>query len=408
MPYRAGLWNSLEVLRSPAAVMAEWRYLLGDDFDAASTYLAPTDRQAASYPCTNMPACDCRHNVVVHSPHHIVATCQCEVGGCPPICLKSADLIVFKMDLRRLGDAIRFAFGFEPATSPLNYRAPCSCRIGTYGPLHSPVIFLSPDDEPHFLREIEGLFEAHSQPFLLVTPTRGLYTPAIESAIHRQGCALLPCSVSLAIEADGSLRQTASIEPLLTDFIKRHTAPDTMSKTIESFGRNLEAVATEKRDLRRQNAELQALLDNGFLKFVTRVDATDFQALAAILLTGNRHSAAQALNIPTRTFYDKIAEWPSRGPEYRRMYRLVEWRKKHGRKITVRLEGSLLDAGKSDEPENPQTIAAILDTMRDKSASGGKDALLKDIFEAIANQNPENWQDIQKEVLSILREEIPQ
>ena len=126
------------------------------------------------------------------------------------------------------------------------------------------------------------------------------------------------------------------------------------------------------------------------------------------MLTGNRSQAAQALNTASRTFYDRVDAWPTRGSEYKRMFRMAEWRKKQGRKIKVRLEDSLLGTEVEDQAENPGTIADVLAAMRDKADTGSQEDLLRDILEAIASQNTENWREIQAEVLGILREEIPQ
>jgi len=84
---------------------------------------------------------------------------------------------------------------------------------------------------------------------------------------------------------------------------------------------------------------------------------------------GNRKKAADSLGIPFRTFYDNIDAWRNLGPEYRRMYRLVEWRKKVGRRLKVRLEDSLLSGEPNGESENPETIRDVLARMKDRRSS---------------------------------------
>jgi 7-cyano-7-deazaguanine synthase in queuosine biosynthesis len=171
---------------------------------------------------------------------------------------------------------------------------------------------------------------------------------------------------------------------------------------------NTEAIAKNEYELRQENAELRKLAEDGFLRFATRVEADDFRAFAAIMLTGNRNQAAKALIKPQRSFYDIVDSWLSRGPDYVRMYRLVEWRKKAGRKIKVRLEDSLLGTEVKNKPENPETIRDMLDAMRDKMDSNNRDDLLRDILQAIARQNTQNWQIIRDEVIRLLSEEVPQ
>jgi hypothetical protein len=408
MTTHKGLWRSLETLPRPAAVLEEWRALTGNDFDAVRFYLAPTDDLAESFPCTNTNPCECRHSIIFHGPSNIVAACRCGGGDCPPIRLTPTDLIVYALNTRKLGDAIRYAFGFQTADASVNYRALASHRIGSHGTLHSPVYFHCPHEEAALLREIEVLLNGAANPFILVTPSRGHYTATVEGAVSRAGCLLIPCSMTLAVEPGGKLRVTNPIEPLLADFTTRQTTGAALTKTVETIGRDLHAVVTNTYELRRENEELKALAEGGFLRFATRVEADDFRAFAAIMLTGNRSQAAQALNNATRTFYDRVDTWPTRGSVYKRMFRMTEWRKKQGRKIKVRLEDSLLGTEVEDQPENPGTIADVLAAMRDKSDTGSPDNLLRDILDAIARQNADNWQEVQTELIDILRDELPQ
>lgn len=181
-----------------------------------------------------------------------------------------------------------------------------------------------------------------------------------------------------------------------------------VGKAVERIDQSILAVTSEAMNLRRENADLQELAQGGFLRFATRVEAADFRAFAAIMLTGNRNQAAQVLDIPQRSFYDLVDSWRSRGPDYRRMHRMTDWRKKSGRKIKVRLDDSLLGTEVEGSAENPETIRDVLSSMREKAEDGSRDDLLRDILQAIARQNAQNWQSVQGEVMEILREEVSQ
>jgi hypothetical protein len=78
-------------------------------------------------------------------------------------------------------------------------------------------------------------------------------------------------------------------------------------------------------------------------RFVSAVSAS------AGLILGNRRAAAEFLETPHRTFYDRVEKWPSLGKEYQKMARAVEWRKEVGRKIMVPL-GESLQSGETGEP----------------------------------------------------------
>ena len=73
------------------------------------------------------------------------------------------------------------------------------------------------------------------------------------------------------------------------------------------FEAKLEAVARGDFELRSENDELRRLQEEGFFKFALRVEPKDFRAFAAIMALGNRRAAAKALELPVRTFYDRVA-----------------------------------------------------------------------------------------------------
>lgn len=187
-----------------------------------------------------------------------------------------------------------------------------------------------------------------------------------------------------------------------------HAGIQDLKQDVATVRVNTEAIAKNEYELRQENAELRELAKNGFLRFATRVEADDFRAFAAIMLTGNRNQAAQALTTPQRSFYDRVESWLSRGPDYRRMYRMADWRKKSGRKIKVRLDDSLLGTEIEDQAENPETIRDVLAAMRDKTDAKNRDDLLRDILQAMARQNAQNWPSIQAEVIGLLKEELSQ
>ena len=180
-----------------------------------------------------------------------------------------------------------------------------------------------------------------------------------------------------------------------------------MGRSVDAVLRNTTAIARQEQELRQENTGLRELAKGGILRFATRIDADSFRAFAAIMLTGNRNKAAQALGIPQRTFYDCVDSWLTRGPDYRRMYRLVEWRKTSGRRIKLRLDDSLLGTEVEGQTENPETIRDVLTAVSDGSTSRSRDDLLREILQAITSQDADNWQSVQAELVAILEEEVP-
>ena len=183
---------------------------------------------------------------------------------------------------------------------------------------------------------------------------------------------------------------------------------DNLKQGVDAVRLNTEAIAKNEYQLRQENEELRSLAERGFLRFVNGVDPDDFRAFAAIMLTGTRSKAAEALRIPQTTMWNRVAAWPSRGADYKRLYRMVEWRKKTARKIKVRLDDSLLGTEVEGQAENPETAADVLAAMRDKTDEKSRDDLLRDILQALCSQNADNWESVRDELIEILKAEVPE
>jgi len=399
-----GIWHCLDVMPTYGAVLAEWRQLLGHDFEPAVKFLVPTNRQAESYPCTHFYKCGCKHMVSRQDNDHFVAICQCETNTCPPIPIQPTDLIVHELAVRKFCEALRYVFGFNAGTGAASHGA----TIGVYSPINASVYFERPQDDLRFLNNVTGLLNSGTSPFILLTPSRSHYSAAIEATLKQAGCLLMPCSFYLSMAHDGSLRLIQPIEDLLTVFRNRQVEGQNLVRVVESIRTDIHTVATNANDLRKENEELRALADGGFLKFATKVSADDFRIFAAIMVGGNRKKAAFDLEIPERTLYSRVELWPTKGPEYKRMLNLVEWRKKQGRQITVRLEDSIAGTENTNHTENPKLLSETLASIRANPDSNNHEAFLRDILEALSAQNPTNWNKIQAELIQIIREELSQ
>jgi hypothetical protein len=176
---------------------------------------------------------------------------------------------------------------------------------------------------------------------------------------------------------------------------------------MERFEEKLEVVARGNFELRRENEELRTLHGEGFFKFALRVDGEDFRAFAVIMALGNRKAAADFLEVPHRSFYDRVEKWPGRGRDYQRMARFIDWRKRSSRRIKLRLEDSVQSGEPNDESENPETVRGVLDAI---SAGDNRDypAVLAQVMEALKAQNVKNWPAVRDELVGMIREEVAQ
>lgn len=410
---RTGIWTCLERFLSPATVLVEWRTVLGQDFDNAKSFLRTTPEQADEYPCTNRPPCDCAHEVIPHGPDRIATACRCDPGDCKTIRLKPSDIVIHALDARKFCRAIRRAFKLDapPDERAILYGAPNAWPVGTYGALHSPVYLVIRPTEPEFLKEIEGLITGQAEPFILLAPTQRHRTPTVQAVLQRHHAAFIPLSRTLALDGPGRFTTTNPIQPILDRFAAGLAAGNGLVKTVEKFGRDLDAVAKGNYELRKENEELRRLAADGYFKFVLSVDPLDFRYFAAIFAMGDRAKAATLFKdeIGERRFYERVSSWKSRGPEYKRMYRIVEARKKAGRHGKIRLNDSLQSASVKDEAENPETLQAVLDKLHaDDLDQRNFPALLQDILNALLDMNDRNWRPIRDELVPVIREEVPQ
>ena len=405
------LWTTIETFTATKAVLAEWKSALGAEFDKAKGFLRPTQQQTRTYPCTNKISCDCRHEVVEVGESNIslLAVCQCDHQNCPAIHIEPKDIVVHELDLRKIGEAIRIAFRFDASTFSTSTSSHRVYRIASYGSARIPVYFTIPIEESVFLKDLEEVLSSMPDPFILLTPTHMHHTPTIESILKRHQCAYIPLSMTLSLDDKGQLRSICSIDGILADFQRRLTEGSGLPQALQRIDKNIEAVAKGHYELNKQNEELRKLHAEGYLKFVSRFNSEDFRALAAIMLFGNRKAAAESLNIPSRTFYDRVSNWKKKGPEYKRLFQMVEWRKKNGCKITVPLGNSLQSGEPSDEAENPETINAVIDRIRnDDLDQKSYPELLRDILIVLQKQNPENWKALNKGLIDLISEELPQ
>ena len=102
-----GLWRTVGWYLTPVTVMAEWRMVLGREFEFTEVFLRPTDLFASAYPCTEDPVCSCAHEIFAHAPDCIRAVCRCPMRHCRTFEIQSQDRLLYELDRRDLCRAIR-------------------------------------------------------------------------------------------------------------------------------------------------------------------------------------------------------------------------------------------------------------------------------------------------------------
>ncbi len=215
------LWRALESVHGLRAVAAEWRAHLGEEYKAASKFLAPDGSRASAYPCPAHSPCDCSHDVVEHGPEDLVAVCCCEPRRCDPLPLTRADIVVYEVDRRALGEALAVALGAVAQHASMG-GLPLTWSIGTYSPRpgHLFPVHMTVQTEPEDLRHVvDALVARAGGPFILAAPTRDLFRAEYEDVLRRRRAHFISLADDFALDMVGSIRPRRTVSEILAPFL---------------------------------------------------------------------------------------------------------------------------------------------------------------------------------------------
>ena len=403
-----GLWRTLEFFAEsnpPAAVLAEWRQQAGNDFAFVQRYLGTTTRLALDYPCVNDPGCRNRHKLSELDDGRWLACVPAGLGPCRAVPLTRDDLWIQELDAARFGGDAARALGFTPApATKVVATAPKAFRVGTSTETQSPVFLLVCPSQGQLLANLQGVAGSCGEPFIVLAPTAQVRSELAGSFLQRERCAFIALDSCLAPNGAG-FQLTAPMAPVLERFKDGLMTGRSLVKTVERIDRNIEAVAQNQYELRKENAELRQLNKDGYFNFAVRVNGDDFLAFAVIMALGNRKAAADHLKIPARTLYHRVDQWAGRGREYKLMLRYLEWRKRSSRHLKVELNPSLQSGESGDQTENPETMADVL-TEIEVAKNQDYPALLAEVLQALQRQNSGNWTAVRQELVEMIKDEV--
>jgi len=323
MKKQQSLWHSLESLPTLAAVLADWERALGGEFALARGFLQATTEQSMDYPCTRRSSCGCVHRVIPPGKRiGMVAVCDC---GCEAIPLEPKDIVVFSLDVAKLGESARRALKFH---SPASGASNGHCRrVGAAGDAQLPVYFFAPADEAALVKEVGNLVAAQVGPLVLLTPTATHHSTVVAAMQARHGCLVLALSRWLDVTAAGVLKLREPLDGVLAAFYRRLAEGTALSKTVERFDRNLAAVANQNQALRAAKGRLEEMHGEGLFAFASKIDHTTLEQFFAILASGDIAKASRQLDLSDSTLRSKIAGWKRRGKPYAALAEFVRWRK---------------------------------------------------------------------------------
>ncbi len=215
MPPLTKLWQAIENVPGAAAVMADWRARLGEEVALVRSLLQATDQFAESFPDSDDPHSSYR--VVMHAPDDFVGVHD---SGGATIALEKRDVLIYRIDQRRIGSSVAAAFGFEVVEATVD-GVPHTARIGTFRPFAGfafPVYFAIPLESTDLMHAIEVVSSQSDNPFIMVAPTARRLRPTAETLLKQRNACFLTLAESITTNSTGKWTATPAATQLLSAF----------------------------------------------------------------------------------------------------------------------------------------------------------------------------------------------
>jgi len=318
--------------------------------------------------------------------------------GCAPIPLKREDLIVFEVDTAALCRGIAACLNLDGCMNRAVAGARAE-RIGRFGPSGLGVYLMFPGDSARMMREVDRLFNAHPDPFVLLTPTGIHCSGDVESCLRRQMCMHIALRDIIDLGSNGRPVAKPSAEPLFAEFanrIDRRRLADPSQQALrrhfddrfDRVERGVERIGNHVRDLEAENAVLKRHLADALVQVTRRVEPEFFLWILMVLGKGSVNGVARDLGLSGSTFDDRLKRYAEKGGLHRTLYDL----------ITVRRKG----LGRT-------SIEGFNEMFLGHQAQAGtdQDDILRRILDGLEALNPRNFQPMVRELIEMVEEHLP-
>ena len=195
------LWPALEALPGLAAVRAEWQTLAGAELVHLEPFLHPQQHLATSYPRPVELGAGLPLRVVEHGSDDFVGVCD-ETGDTMP--LRRADVIVHAIERRTL--AATWATALKLTPSGLDAQRTVGPKVigqtePATGPRQSVIVVFSVNAE-ELTATATKLIAEHTDPLVLLTPTRRFWLSSTETLVRNNGCRVFTLQELLLMDSD--------------------------------------------------------------------------------------------------------------------------------------------------------------------------------------------------------------
>ncbi|MEQ9616632.1 MAG: hypothetical protein RLN60_01215 [Phycisphaerales bacterium] len=210
-------WSALDNLADLATVDAEWRSLLGEEYELARALLTCDGREVQSYPRIGDGSGRAPYDLVAEDDGRRVAV---DPSGGDPLVLTVEDVRAHLLDLPKLARLICTALGFDCDRRLQQYGPGVCRRIGAHRPTNAtrcPVYLCIRQDIDEQIESIRRLLSLNREPFILLTP-RHLDDADIEHVLRARSVCHLPLCDVIGINDESRMGQIEPADRLLAEF----------------------------------------------------------------------------------------------------------------------------------------------------------------------------------------------
>jgi hypothetical protein len=205
------IWSVIETAPAAAAALG-WRQWLGPEFGAAAAAgLRETQRRADRVPCPH--GCGCGHRVVParrrDSPEgEFLGVCDCDEPDCEDLRLRAEDVVVWELDLAKLGRAVARALGCDAKQREFGLRR--TLQLGSLGSAPLPIVLTVQVDQEAF-RSVTGELAARlPKGFILLAPTRRFCDAGATELLGRVNAGFFDLESNLSLLQSGRVQSGMS------------------------------------------------------------------------------------------------------------------------------------------------------------------------------------------------------